>query len=69
MKIARARPLDTGSSYISAYMPPVTEIGLLAFIPAINLNIKRLARFGATAHAIVKIVKDMNVKVMISFLP
>jgi hypothetical protein len=64
-----ARPLDTGSSYTSAYIPPVTDIGLLALTPVINLNIKRLAKFGATAHAIVKIMKRTNVEVMINFRP
>lgn len=64
-----ARPLDTGSAYTSAYIPPVTEIGLLAFTPATNRNIKRLAKFGATAHAIVKIVNKRNVEVMIGFRP
>jgi hypothetical protein len=30
MIIDKARPLETGSAYISAYTPPVTARGLLA---------------------------------------
>lgn len=56
MNTAIARPLVTGSSYISAYIPPVTEMGLLAFIPTSILKIDRAGKFGARAHAIVKIV-------------
>jgi hypothetical protein len=64
-----ARPLATGSSYISAYTPPITDMGLEAFIPVVNLNIKRLAKLGAIAHAMVNIVKIINVEVMTNFLP
>lgn len=61
MNKAMARPLAAGSSKISAYTPPVTDMGQLAFTPVMNLNIKRLAKLGATAHAMVKIVKSKNV--------
>jgi len=37
-------------------MPPVTEMGLLAFIPTSILKIKSAGKFGAREHAIVKIV-------------
>lgn len=65
----RARPLATGSLYKSAYMPPVTAIGLLALIPVITRNIRSPAKLGARAHAIVKIMKMLNVMVMRTFLP
>jgi hypothetical protein len=69
MKMDMAQPRDTGSAYTSAYIPPVTETGQLAFTPVRNLNIRRLPKFGATAHAMVKIVKRIKVKVMIHFRP
>jgi hypothetical protein len=69
MNIAIARPLVTGSSYISAYTPPVTEIGLLALMPVNILKTKSAAKFGARAHAMVRIVKRKKVEIMIGFLP
>lgn len=56
MKTAIALPLVTGFSYMSAYTPPITEIGLLALTPASSLNINSAAQFGDRAQAIVKIV-------------
>jgi len=69
MKTAIALPLVSGSSYISAYTPPTTEIGLLALIPVNDLKINRAAKLGAKAQAIVNIVKRKNVEFMITFLP
>lgn len=69
MNIAIARPRVTGSSYISAYTPPVTEIGLLALIPTNILKINSAGKFGASAHAMVKTVKKKNVPIMIGLLP
>jgi hypothetical protein len=69
MNSAIALPLVTGSSYISANIPPVTEIGLLAFMPTNILKIKRAGKFGESAHAMVKMVKKRNDPIMIDLLP
>lgn len=69
MKTDIALPLVTGLSYISAYTPPMTAMGLLAFIPVASLKNRKDPQFGATAQAIVKIVKNTKVDVMITFLP
>lgn len=69
MNNAIALPLVTGSSYISAYSPPVTEIALDALIPTINLNTSSVGQLGATAHASVNSVKNVNVGTMMILLP
>ena len=69
MKTAIARPRVTGLSYRSAYIPPITEIGLLALTPVKNLNIKSPPHVGAKAHAIVKTVKARNVEIIITRRP
>jgi hypothetical protein len=69
IKTAIDRPLVTGSLWISAYIPPTTAIGLLAFMPVTNLKINRAGKFGATAQAMVKIVKPPNVESIITFRP
>lgn len=68
MIIDKARPLEIGLAYKSAYTPPVTDRGLLACIPAITLNIKSATKLGARAQARVNTVKIMNVKIKIIFL-
>ena len=69
MNTAIALPLLTGLSYMSAYTPPVTAIGLLAKIPDIHLKYKKDPQFGASAHAIVKTVKNTKVDIIMAFLP
>lgn len=69
MKVAIARPLVTGLSNRSAYIPPLIAIGLLALTPARNLNIRSAPQLGATAHPNVKSVKRKKVEIMMNFLP
>lgn len=69
MNNAIARPLVTGSLYISAYSPPVTEIALDALIPTINLNTSSVGQLGATAQANVNSVKKVNVDTIMTLLP
>lgn len=54
---------------MSAYTPPVTDMGLLALTPVKRRKMRSAGKFGDSAQAIVKIVKRKKVPIMSGFLP
>lgn len=66
---AIALPRLSGLLYISAYIPPIIAIGLLAKIPVKKRKTFKAAQLGAIAQAIVNMINMTNVDVIIYFLP
>ena len=54
---------------MSAKSPPTTAIALEAQIPERRRNIRKAGQFGATAQAIVNIVKKTKLETIIILLP
>lgn len=62
-------PLVMGDSYMSAYIPPTTEIGADAPIPASKRKTRRELQFGAKAAPIVDKVNTEKVPIVIQRRP
>jgi hypothetical protein len=69
MNIAILLPLDLGSWYISAHMPPTTLIAAEPPIPTNKRNITSAAKLGETAEHIEKIVNIINAIIIVHFRP
>jgi hypothetical protein len=69
MKYAIAWPLEVGSLNTSAYSPPTMAMGAEAKTPHRKRKIRRAGQFGATAHDIVKMVKNPKLVSMTGFRP
>jgi hypothetical protein len=69
MKPAIALPRVLGSAYMSAYIPPTTEMGVLAPIPASRRMMIKPDHEGARAQPRVKLEYRMNVETITTLRP
>jgi hypothetical protein len=69
MNIAIDLPLDLGSWYISAHMPPTTLIAAEPPMPTSNRNITSAAKLGETAEQIENMVNIAKAIIIVHFRP